>query len=58
MPTYTYRFEDDTTVDVEQSIHDDPISVMHHPEKNVPMEVKRVPQLPVAKFKGEGWARG
>ena len=57
MPTYLYRFEDGTEVEVVQSIHDDPLVHYTHPDLLHAMPVNRVPQRPVANFKGSGWAR-
>lgn len=59
MPSYTYRFEDGTTIEVQQSITEDAHELLPNPNMGDAMQpVKRVPQLPVAKFKGQGWARG
>ena len=57
MPKYLYKFEDGRIVEEEQSIRDEPYTSLYHPEKNVLMSVKRVPQRPGASFKGGGWAR-
>jgi predicted nucleic acid-binding Zn ribbon protein len=59
VPTYLYRFEDGETIEVTQSIHDDPHTQLPHPKYAGAMQpVKRIPQVPGATFKGDGWARG
>jgi len=57
MPVYLYKFPDGTVVEEEQSIHDDPHSVLYHPELNIPQEVKRVPTATSVILKGKGFAR-
>lgn len=52
MPTYVYKgLESGEYFEVEQSIHDDPLT--HHPETGEP--VKRVIQPVGVIFKGSGW---
>jgi len=52
MPTYVYKgLETGEYFEVEQSIHDDPLT--HHPETGEP--VKRVIQPVGVIFKGSGW---
>ncbi len=57
MPTYVYKFYDGATVELEQSIHDEPCSFLIHPEKCIPCTVTRVPQSPSIKLKGKGFFR-
>lgn len=58
MPRYVYKFPDETYAERVQSIHDAPFVAMVHPKTGRYEPVKRVPQSPVAKFRGTGWARG
>ncbi len=52
MPTYVYKgLKSGEYFEVEQSIHDDPLT--HHPETGEP--VKRVIQPVGVIFKGSGW---
>jgi len=52
MPTYVYKgLESGEYFEVEQSIHDDPLT--HHPDTGEP--VKRVIQPVGVIFKGSGW---
>ncbi|WP_456414653.1 FmdB family zinc ribbon protein [Oceanithermus profundus] len=52
MPNYVYKgLESGEYFEVEQSIHDDPLT--HHPETGEP--VKRVIQPVGVIFKGSGW---
>ncbi|HGY10672.1 MAG TPA: FmdB family transcriptional regulator [Oceanithermus profundus] len=52
MPTYVYKgLESGEYFEVEQSIHDDPLT--HHPQTGEP--VKRVIQPVGVIFKGSGW---
>lgn len=56
MPTYVYKFiETGETIEVQQSFDDDALTEAVHPERGVPMAVKKV-FLPVGvTFKGGGF---
>jgi putative FmdB family regulatory protein len=51
MPIYEYRRPDGTTFEIQQSFHDDPLTV--DPESGVPVE--RVLHAPAVHFKGKGF---
>ena len=56
MPTYVYKFiETGETIEVQQSFDEEALTEAVHPERGVPMEVKKV-FLPVGvTFKGGGF---
>lgn len=51
MPVYVYRTESGDEFEVEQSIHDDALQEVDG------KAVKRIPQVAIATYKGNGWAR-
>ena len=58
MPTYYYKFDDDTLVERRQKITDDAFETLPHPETGRYEPVRRVIKYsPLAVFRGEGWAR-
>jgi predicted nucleic acid-binding Zn ribbon protein len=57
MPTYYYKFEDNTMVERRQSIHDDAFETLPHPKTGRYEPVRRVIKNASAVFRGEGWAR-
>ena len=55
MPTYVYRFEDGTEVEMAQSIHEDAHEVLPHPVTRAVGPVKRVYGRVGVAFKGDGF---
>lgn len=56
MATYVYRFADGTTIEVQQSMSDEPHITLPHPETHQEEEVTRVPSLATSPvFKGPGF---
>lgn len=55
MPVYIYKFDDGTTVEVQQAITEDAFTDLDHPETHLPQAVKRVPMIAGVAFKGSGF---
>ena len=56
MPTYVYKFvETGETIEIRQSLSDDTLTEVAHPDSGEPMAVKKVFQPVGVTFKGDGF---
>lgn len=57
MPTYRYKFSDDTIVEVFQTIREEAYDTLFNPNSDKVEKVKRIPYLPSVVLKGSGFAK-